>query len=598
MILGGVITKNEERDIARCVRSLARVVDGVVLVDTGSTDRTNEVAQDCGVPVHVVRYTDASEQNESGEWMIQDFAKAKNAFVEEIERRGADHLVWLDADEELLHPELLRDVIDKSVADVIGLRVQSEELEWTGHRAWKIGRGVRFAYQVHEYPQTEDLPSFLLGACKVRHDRTAVGSETSNARNLRILLNGDPNDHRTAFYLGQTLLGAKRPQEAAFAYGRRIALGEHYRDEWLFAHLHKGICERAIGDLAAAEATLLAGVAASGGAWAEFWVELSLVAFDAQRFEHALAYASRAIGLVMPFTDMPRSVKQYGERPMKIASLASEALGNRREAIAWALRARALAGADFDWDRRIADLGVPLSGTVILGRERHVHSAGFDELAGAVRALTDRTVVFNAHVFPAEVPDGAIVYNLENVNLQVQPSLFHGRTVWDWSEKNVDILRSTGVDAVHVPIGYHPSMERFTMRPPAERDIDVIFVGSLNDRRVKVLNELHSRGLKVQHVGSIYGAKRDEFLSRSKLALNMLFHPYYTFAALRVSHLIANRVPVLSERSSEEWDFISTCEYTELADAAEALIRGGSDLSTMADEDYSAFVKRPMVLPP
>ena len=39
-----MIVKNEEDVLARCLRSAMDVVDEIVIVDTGSTDRTREIA--------------------------------------------------------------------------------------------------------------------------------------------------------------------------------------------------------------------------------------------------------------------------------------------------------------------------------------------------------------------------------------------------------------------------------------------------------------------------------------------------------------------------------------------------------------------------
>jgi glycosyltransferase involved in cell wall biosynthesis len=101
-VLAGMIVKNEARDLPRCLRSIEDVVDGVVLVDTGSTDRTLEVATTTiGKPVHVQTYTGASRRDEHGDWKLWDFGKARNVFVEEIDRRGADWALWMDADDEL-----------------------------------------------------------------------------------------------------------------------------------------------------------------------------------------------------------------------------------------------------------------------------------------------------------------------------------------------------------------------------------------------------------------------------------------------------------------------------------------------------------------
>ena len=39
-----IIARNEERDLPKCIASLRGVADDIVIVDTGSTDRTGAVA--------------------------------------------------------------------------------------------------------------------------------------------------------------------------------------------------------------------------------------------------------------------------------------------------------------------------------------------------------------------------------------------------------------------------------------------------------------------------------------------------------------------------------------------------------------------------
>ena len=70
-----VITKDEERNIGECLRSLS-FCDEVVVVDSGSTDRTAEIARSLGAAVHVRKFKDFSDQKNFaasqalGEWVL------------------------------------------------------------------------------------------------------------------------------------------------------------------------------------------------------------------------------------------------------------------------------------------------------------------------------------------------------------------------------------------------------------------------------------------------------------------------------------------------------------------------------------------------
>ena len=229
---------------------------------------------------------------------------------------------------------------------------------------------------------------------------------------------------------------------------------------------------------------------------------------------------------------------------------------------------------------------------MILGRDQHPASACFEEVNAAVEAMTDRVVCFNAHAFPA--PPGAIVYNLENVPGQVPDPAerWKGHEVWDFSASN-----AAKYGAKHVPVGYHPSMERFERA--ADCPIDVVFTGCMNSRRARVLTALRDWKLRVVHLPpGVYGAERDDILARSKLALNMLFYGDGVFPALRVAHLVANRVPVLSEACREGWDFVSTCDYGEIVPRVLRMLKLHPNYLALGAADALAdFKSKPMELP-
>jgi glycosyltransferase involved in cell wall biosynthesis len=70
-----IIALNEERRIARCLRSVS-FADEIIVADTGSTDRTREIAEDLGAKVHSIPFTGfgATKQRAAGlatgEWIL------------------------------------------------------------------------------------------------------------------------------------------------------------------------------------------------------------------------------------------------------------------------------------------------------------------------------------------------------------------------------------------------------------------------------------------------------------------------------------------------------------------------------------------------
>jgi glycosyltransferase involved in cell wall biosynthesis len=358
-VLAGLIVKNEERDLPRCLKSIEDVVDGVVLVDTGSTDRTLEVAATTiGKPVYTQTYTGASRKDEQGDWKLWDFGKARNVFVDEIDRRGADWALWMDADEELVTPVNLRRAFWWDEHEVYGVQIENSGHRWLNHRAWRANRGIRFVGRCHEYPTVGGHPMLALTDSVIRHDTTPGFGEGSNARNLRILTEEFAEDPtpRVAFYIGSTHMDAGRWREAVAAYATRIRMGEGFRDEWLFAFLYKARCERRAGDVDAAERTLLEAVSHERG-WAEYWMELAYIAFDQKRWTQSLGYALQAAALPPLPTMLWRELDKYRDQPGRIISLCHEQMGELPAALDWAQRARrAMTAPDAAWDERTANL--------------------------------------------------------------------------------------------------------------------------------------------------------------------------------------------------------------------------------------------------
>jgi glycosyltransferase involved in cell wall biosynthesis len=47
-----MIVKNEERFLGQCLKSIREIASQIVVVDTGSTDRTIEIAKEFGAEIH------------------------------------------------------------------------------------------------------------------------------------------------------------------------------------------------------------------------------------------------------------------------------------------------------------------------------------------------------------------------------------------------------------------------------------------------------------------------------------------------------------------------------------------------------------------
>ncbi len=100
-----IIAKNEEKNIERCLKSAQPYVDQIVVVDTGSTDFTVEIAEELGAEVYHHLWQD-------------DFSLARN---KSLEQATGDWILFLDCDEEL----------DTATASALKKAVQHEK--YTGY---------------------------------------------------------------------------------------------------------------------------------------------------------------------------------------------------------------------------------------------------------------------------------------------------------------------------------------------------------------------------------------------------------------------------------------------------------------------------------
>jgi tetratricopeptide (TPR) repeat protein len=140
-----LIVKDEEANLRRCLPTVRRLVDEIIVVDTGSTDGSVSVAEEHGA--RVVPFT----------W-CDDFAAARN---ESIKHAKGDWLMWIDADEELIEetPGALRQLCQRPEQPEGYLISCRNMISESGEinsviRQWRLFRshlGLRFAGRIHEH---------------------------------------------------------------------------------------------------------------------------------------------------------------------------------------------------------------------------------------------------------------------------------------------------------------------------------------------------------------------------------------------------------------------------------------------------------------
>lgn len=211
-----MIVKNEEEMLPAALRSIKDLADEIVVVDTGSTDKTVEIAESFGAKVH--RHP----------WE-KDFSKHRN---QSIDYATGDWIFIIDADEELEREgvPLLKGAVRSGLDNVITIPVYSKST--AGHdesthnsiRLFKNGVGVRYEGAVHNELNVSGAALFI--AAPLLHHGYALSREKMIAKFHRTteILNkeraGDPENPRWAHYLAVSYFTEKLYPEA-FEFARQ-----------------------------------------------------------------------------------------------------------------------------------------------------------------------------------------------------------------------------------------------------------------------------------------------------------------------------------------------------------------------------------------
>jgi GT2 family glycosyltransferase/glycosyltransferase involved in cell wall biosynthesis/tetratricopeptide (TPR) repeat protein len=135
-----LIAKNEEKFLGQCLKSVRALASQIIVVDTGSTDRTVEIAKQLGAEVYSFPWCD-------------DFSAARNAA---LEHATGDWVLILDGDEELTSNQEEIIARELKAATVLGYRLpiidKGREQDGCSYvpRLFRNAPGLFFVGRIHE----------------------------------------------------------------------------------------------------------------------------------------------------------------------------------------------------------------------------------------------------------------------------------------------------------------------------------------------------------------------------------------------------------------------------------------------------------------
>lgn len=155
-----LIVKNEEVFLGQCLKSVRALASQIIVVDTGSTDRTVEIAKEFGAEIYAFAWND-------------NFAAARNAA---LEHATGDWVLMLDADEELPAAQHAKLRADLAKADVMAYRLPLVNAGQHDGRSF-VPRLIRNAPGNFYFGRIhEQVFSSLLPQCQAWGLRTALGT--------------------------------------------------------------------------------------------------------------------------------------------------------------------------------------------------------------------------------------------------------------------------------------------------------------------------------------------------------------------------------------------------------------------------------------
>ncbi|NOU98944.1 tetratricopeptide repeat-containing glycosyltransferase family 2 protein [Paenibacillus planticolens] len=230
-----MIVKNEELSLHRCLQSVRDIADEIIIVDTGSTDRTKEIASSFTELIYDMPWKD-------------HFAEARNfAFS----KATMDYILWLDADDELEEEDrrkfaALKSSIDPSVDSVMmpyHLAFDADNKVITSLKRNRLVRracGFRWEGPVHEV---------LIVSGHVMQSDIAITHKKDKQytdRNLRIYQQRESEDEifspRDLYYYANELKDHGLDDKAVMYYERFLATKQGWREDCFAACLKMGDC--------------------------------------------------------------------------------------------------------------------------------------------------------------------------------------------------------------------------------------------------------------------------------------------------------------------------------------------------------------------
>jgi glycosyltransferase involved in cell wall biosynthesis/SAM-dependent methyltransferase len=323
-----MIVHNEEPQLTKALESVHEYADEIIVVDTGSTDKTKEIA----ASFEKVKLSDFDAGTP-----IDSFSAARN---HAFSLATCKYAMWLDGSNVASNMDVVRKALKDGNCDMVRLFTKSGGSQ---HRRDRIclTRFAKFVDRVHERLSADGLRPLILDAPITRTWAKKVGREDSIERNIRLLKRmiveegpEHPGYSRWVYYLARELKHCGKIEEALARYRERMTLEGFWEERAQSANWVVRILKDQ-GKLQEAVQACYDSLKLCDG-WRDPYYLLGDCYFRLKNYRRAIGWLKHTLMVREPKTVLWKWEAVYQYLPQLLLSNCAEALGNIRSALSWA----------------------------------------------------------------------------------------------------------------------------------------------------------------------------------------------------------------------------------------------------------------------
>lgn len=298
-----MIVKNEEETLERCLKSANQFVDEIVIVDTGSTDKTKEIAEKFKAKIYDFKW-------------IHDFSAARNFAFKKATK---EFILWLDGDDYITDENInkIKEIKESVTKEIDGFSmIYSLSRDINGKTTYSLRRNrlvrrskhFKWIGRIHEYLEVSG--NIIPADIEIYHGKL----KPHGTRNLDIFeamkKDGVEFNPRDTFYYGNELYYNAKYKEAIEQYTKFIDSGLGWVEDVKTASMNMSESYASLGDEEGRAKTILNSFKFDVPR-ADLCCKLGEYFFNKQQYIQAIFWYKVALGCIPEKNNMGIKTDEY-----------------------------------------------------------------------------------------------------------------------------------------------------------------------------------------------------------------------------------------------------------------------------------------------